>query len=221
MTAIASARSQPTAAHLIHARFAALTGAAFALVYLLGTASLNAPIGATDQKLVEFWSDSGNQRIAVFSMFCFMVAGLVFLVFMSHVRTALASAGDKASEIVFGSSLIFVALLAVSGAARGVIGVAAQAGKDPLPGPDILRYLPQVSYASGGLALVAGALAIGTTSWMIMRTGVFARWLAWLGFVAALAIVVCNVALIGVMAIPAMLFWALGMSFELWRTSKA
>ena len=78
MSALASDRIESTLARRLNGKVAALSGAAFALAYLIGTASLNAPLRGSDQKIVEFWSDSGNQTIAVISMYCFAIAGLVF-----------------------------------------------------------------------------------------------------------------------------------------------
>lgn len=225
MSALASDRIETTLVRPAPGKLAALSGAVFALAYLLGTASLNAPLKGSDQKIVQFWSDSGNQTVAVISMYCFAIAGLVFLVFMSHLRAFLAESGSastRLSEIVFGSGLVFVVLLFVSGVARGVIGFAAKSHwQQPVPGVDLLRYLPQMSYAAGGLALLAGAVTIATTSLMILRGAAFGRWLAWVGFVAAAIIVVANVFLAGVAVIPAMLIWALATSVAMWRTAAA
>jgi hypothetical protein len=223
MSSLASNRIHTSAVRATSRGAAAFTGIAFAVVYLLGTASLNAPHGGSDQKIVQWWSDSGHQTTAVVSMYLFAIAGLVFLVFLGHLRSFLASTGaasGRLSELVFGSSLVFVAMLFVSALGRGVIGFATKSGaKEPLPRVDLLRYFPQVSYAAGGLALLAASVAIATISWMILRNGPFGRWLAWLGFAVSLVIVVANGFLAGVLAIPAMLLWALATSIAMWRSA--
>ena len=144
-------------------------------------------------------------------------------VFMSNLRARLATrniASSKLSEVVFGSGLVFVVMLFVSGVARGVIGFGTKSHwSQRVPNADLLRYLPQISYAAGGLALLAAAVAITTTSLMIMRSGAFGRWLAWLGFVVSLVLVMANGLLAGVAVIPAMLIWALAASFAMWRSS--
>jgi hypothetical protein len=223
MSALASDHLEQTLVRSARGKAAGLSGIGFAIAYLIGTASLNAPLSGTDQKIVEFWSDGGNQTAAVISMYCFAIAGLLFLVFMSNLRARLA-AGDagstKLSEIVFSSGLVFVVMLFVSGVARGVIGFGTKSHwSQPVPNADLLRYLPQISYAAGGLALLAAAVAITTTSVLILRGGVFGRWLAWLGFVVSLVLVVANAFLAGVAVIPAMLIWALAASFAMWRSS--
>jgi hypothetical protein len=223
MSALASDHLEQTLVRSARGKAAGLSGIGFAIAYLIGTASLNAPLSGTDQKIVEFWSDGGTQTAAVISMYCFAIAGLLFLVFMSNLRARLATlntGSTKLSEIVFGSGLVFVVMLFVSGVARGVIGFGTKSHwSQPVPNADLLRYLPQVSYAAGGLALLAAAVAITTTSVMILRGGAFGRWLAWLGFVVSLVLVVANGLLAGVAVIPAMLIWALAASFAMWRSS--
>jgi hypothetical protein len=223
MSALASDHLEQTIVRSARGKAAGLSGIGFAIAYLIGTASLNAPLSGTDQKIVDFWSDGGNQTAAVVSMYCFAIAGLLFLVFMSSLRARLATldtGSTKLSEIVFGSGLVFVVMLFVSGVARGVIGFGTKSHwSQPVPNADLLRYLPQISYAAGGLALLAAAVAITTTSVMILRGGAFGRWLAWLGFVVSLVLVVANGLLAGVAVIPAMLIWALAASFAMWRSS--
>ena len=161
MSALASDHFEQTRVRSARGKAAGLSGIAFALAYLIGSASLNAPLRGSDQKIVEFWSDGGNQTAAVISMYCFAIAGLLFLVFMSNLRARLAerdTGSSKLSEIVFGSGLVFVVMLFVSGVARGVIGFGTKSHwSQPVPDADLLRYLPQISYAAGGLALLAAA----------------------------------------------------------------
>jgi len=81
----------------------------------------------------------------------------------------------------------------VAAASRGVIGFAIKSPGDneSLPGADTLRYLPQTGYAALGIGgMLAAAVAMVTTSWLIVRTAVFGRWLAWLGVATALVVVV-------------------------------
>jgi hypothetical protein len=207
-------------------RLGALAGLAFAILFLAGTAVLNIPLGAGDRKLVAWWADGGNQVTAIVSMYSFILAGLCFLAFLVQLRSRLLAAeggAGAATSLVLVSGTVFVAMLFVAAASRGVIGVAIKSpGMDEsLPGPDTLRYLPQTGYAALGAAgLLAAAVMIIASSWLILRTGVFGRWLAWLGAVAALLIVAANAALVGMLAIPVMLVWALATSAELWRGSR-
>jgi hypothetical protein len=210
-------------ARTIGGRLGALAGLAFAVLFLLGTAILNIPNGVSDQKLVAWWSESGNQLTAVVSMYGFLLAGLCFLAFLVALRSVLLAAEGGTgvlTSLVVASGAVFVAMLFVGAASRGAIGFALKSpgGNESLPGPDTLRYLPQTGYAAlGAGGLLAAAVAMGTTSVLIVRTAVFGRWLAWVGAVAALLVVAANAVLLGMIAIPAVLVWALATSVALWR----
>jgi hypothetical protein len=192
----------------------------------MGTATLNIPRGASDAKLVAWWADSGNQTTAIVSMYLFVVAGLCFLLFLTKLRLRLLAAEVGTGELtslVVASGAVFVAMLLVAAASRGVIGFAVKSPGDneSLPGADTLRYLPQTGYAALGIGgLLAAAVAMATTSWLILRTAVFGRWLAWLGAATALVIVVAAAALVGMLAIPAMLIWVLAVSVAMWRAPR-
>jgi hypothetical protein len=204
-------------------RIGAAAGTVFALCLFAGVAMLGIPRGATDQELVSWWSDRGNQATAVASMYLFVLAGLSFLVFLAKLRSRLLEAEGNAGELTslaFSSGVVFVAMLFVAAASRGVIGFAAlsPANDETLPGADTLRYLPQLGYALTGTAgLLSVALTAAVTSVLVFKTAVFGRWLAWLG-VAVVAVVAIAAALLSaVFAIPALLVWALATSVALAR----
>jgi hypothetical protein len=207
-------------------RLGPLAGLAFAFLFFMGTAMLDLPHGVSDEKMVAWWSDSGHQLTVVVSMYLFVIAGLCFLVFLAKLRSRLLAAeggtGELTSLVVAGG-VVFVAMLLVAAASRGGIGYAMKGPGDGelLPGADTLRYYPTIGYAVlGAGGLLAAAVAMATTSWLIFKTAVFGRWLAWVGAVAALLVVVANVALAGVLAIPAMLIWALATSVAMWRGAR-
>ena len=68
--------------------------------------------------------------------------------------------------------------------------------------------------------MLAAAVTIATTSWIIVRTAVFGHWLVWVGALAVILVVVASVALVGMLAIPAMLVWVLAMSVAMWRGAR-
>lgn len=204
-------------------RLGALAGLAFSFFFFMGTAMLDLPHGVSDREMVAWWSDSGHQLTTVVSMYFFVLAGLCFLVFLAKLRSRLLTAEGGTGELTslaVASGAVFVAMLFVAAAARGGIGFAIKSpvGNESLPGADTLRYFPTIGYAAlGAGGLLAAAVTIATTSWLIVRTAVFGRWLAWVGAAAALVIVLANVALSGVMVIPAMLVWTIATSVALGR----
>jgi hypothetical protein len=204
-------------------RLGALAGLGFSFFFFMGTAMLDLPHGVSNRELVAWWSESGHQLTTVVSMYFFVVAGLCFLVFLAKLRSRLLAAEGGSGELtslVVASGAVFVAMLFVAAAARGGIGFAIKSpvGDELLPGADTLRYFPSIGYAAlGAGGLLAAAVAMAATSWLIVRTAVFGRWLAWVGAAAALMIVLANIALSGVMVIPVMLIWTTATSVALWR----
>jgi hypothetical protein len=204
-------------------RIGALAGLAFAVCLFLGVAMLEIPDGATDQQLVAWWSDSANQMTAIASMYLFVLAGLCFLVFLVKLRSRLLEAEGGRGELTalaVAAGTVFVAMLFVAAASRGMIGfaVTSPATGEPLPDPSTLRYVPQLGYAITGTGgLLAAAVTMATTSAVIVRTAVFGRWLAWAGVAAAVAVIAASALLVGAFAIPALLLWTIAMSAALWR----
>ena len=222
MSEFAHGHTRPAAGRL-ETRVAALAGIASAVAFFLGVAVLDAPTKAADGELVRWWSSSSHQLAALVSMISFTLAGLLFLVFLAHLRTRLqvAEGGTGTlTTIVFSAGLLFVGTLFVAATARGVISYAVKspAAGEPLPSVDLLRYLPQISYVILGFCgLLSAALAIAVTSLLAFRTRVFGRPLAWFGVICAAGLVIANVMLIGVGAIPAMLLWTIATSVAIWR----
>lgn len=216
-------RTTPTAS-TAGSRIGALAGLAFALLLFVGIAMLDIPQSASDRELVAWWSDGGHQTTAVLSMYLFVLAGLCFLVFLVKLRSRLLAAegGDgQLTALVVVAGAVFVAMLFVAAASRGLVAFAVKspANDESLPGADTLRYAPQLGYAITGTGgVLAAALTIATTSWLTVRTSVFGRWLAWIGAVATLIVIVATALLSGIFAMPAIFVWTLATSLALWRT---
>jgi hypothetical protein len=228
MTATATLEIESASARsATRGRIGAVAGFVFALGLFAGVAMLELPKGATDSELVTWWSNSANQTSAVVSMYLFVLAGLSFLVMLVALRSRLAAAergSGELSSLVLASGVVFVAMLLVAAASRGVIGFAVKspANDETLPGADTLRYLPQIGYAVTGTAgMLAAALTMASTSLAIVSTAVFGRWLAWVGVVATAVVLVASALLSAVFAIPAVLVWALATSAALWRGKTA
>ncbi|MGI8926124.1 MAG: hypothetical protein ACR2HN_05680 [Tepidiformaceae bacterium] len=201
-------------------KLGAIAGLLFAVLLVVGLLLANGDSPSPDEPdaaHTEWWSDSGNQANALIGGYLTVLAGLAFLAFMTQVRARLLAREGGAGSLAtaaFGSGVVFVALLTGGVLAMVTTAGAVKFGDAPVPGADILRILPQLGF---GMILIGGGLtaafSIAAVSWSILRTGVFARWLAWLGFVCAILL------LFGVFFIPmiALPIWALAASVELWR----
>jgi hypothetical protein len=211
-------------------RVAALAGLGFAITLFLAVASVDMPKKKTDQQVLDWWSDSGHRAAATVSMYLVLAAGLAFAVFATRLRAHLrrAEGGPTApaaptpgTDLVHAAGLVFVALVFVAGALRGVIGAAVDFADEPLPGVDVLRFVPQLSATMLGVfAMAAAGCFIAAASWVIAHTGAFARWVAWLGVVAVVGIVAAGAAFVAAFAIPLVLIWVLAVSIQLWRAGS-
>ncbi len=204
---------------------AALAGVGFAILWFVSVASVDPQRSRTDQELLTWWSDSGNQDAMIVSMFAMLVAALVFLVFLVQLCHLLRSAGgigERWNGLVFGGGLGFVALISVTAFSRGLIAHAMRFEDEPLPGPDTLRYATAFSQAAMGLgAIPFVAIAIATASVIIVRSAVLARWLGWFGLVVAALTLVVVVLQVGALASPLIMLWTVAASFVLWRSRNA
>ncbi|MGI8926563.1 MAG: hypothetical protein ACR2HN_07950 [Tepidiformaceae bacterium] len=204
---------------------AALAGVGFAVLLFFSVAVVDPLREATDQELLTWWSDSGKQRDTIISMYAMLIAGPLFLVFLVQLCTRLRSAGQNAaswSGLVFGAGVAFVALIAVTAFSRGVVAQSIRFSDEPIPGPDTLRYATALSQAAFGLgAIPLATMAVAAASVIILRSGVLARWLGWLGIVVAAGSLVMAALLIGALASPLIELWVVAASFVIWRTRHA
>src|SRR4029079_15263782 len=116
--------------------------------------------------------------------------------------------------------VVFVAMVFVAATTRGVIGfsLASPTNHESLPGPDTLRFLPQIGYALAGTGMLAAAgLVMASTSCLVFTADAFGRWLRWTGFAGTAVVVAASVLLSAVFAIPAFLLWTVAASVALWR----
>jgi hypothetical protein len=203
----------------------ALAGVGFALLLFFSVFIVDPLRQATDQELLAWWSDSGKLRDNIISMYFLVLAAPLFLVFLAQLCRRLRSAGEPAESwtgLVFGAGVAFAALLSVTAFSRGVVAQSIRFSDEPIPGPDTLRYATALSQAAFSIGAVPFAtIAIAVSSVIIVRTGVLARWLGWLGLVVAAGSLILIAMLIGAFAIPLITVWTVATSFVIWRTRDA
>jgi hypothetical protein len=208
----------------INQRLAGICAIAFAVLFFVGVTLPGLPDYKATKKypdpaahLTSFYASHGNRTRLVVAAYVMALAGLVFLVFLSHLRDRLRRAEGEAGAsggLVFGAGAVFVAMSYAGSAAWASIAGDLIFGKQRQPSPDVAGFIPQLGYP---LVLIFGmfaaALAVAVTSMSALRTGVFPRWLAYLGFVAAVAM------LFSVVFIPMLLFvvWMIAVGITLLR----
>jgi hypothetical protein len=147
---------------------------------------------APEQEIADYLADSDNHTRNIIGAYMWTVGGLAFLWFLTGFRSMLRGAeGDTGalSNLAFGAGAAFTAVWMVSAAAYAAVAFAIELRDAPVSDPDFVRVLP----AMGGLLLLlgggfAGILFLLAASVVIFQTEVLPRWLAWLGIVAAIAL---------------------------------
>ncbi len=112
----------------------------------------------------------------------------------------------------------FTATLLVSAALRGVVGHLVKGQDEPLPNVDVLRYSTALNYTVLGVA-VMGTFALLAISMgvLVLRTGVVARWAAFVSLGCGVVVLGAVAVLMGAFSIPVALLWALCISAAIWR----
>jgi hypothetical protein len=195
-------------------RLAAGAGVAFAVLLFVSVSAFSAPRAATDAELTAWWSDAANLHSVVLSTFSYLGAGLCFLVFAGYLQARLRAVAPASfgTAVIGMAATAFVTIMALTGSmgalARGIL-----IDNEPLPGPDLLRYLPQIRYtALGAFALPVAGLLIAATSYLILRHGGLPAWTGWLGVLSVIVILGTTALYIGQYAIPVLMLWVLCVS---------
>lgn len=147
-----------------------------------------------------------------------MFAGVFFLWFIGGVRSRLALGSDpgaRVARIAYAGGVVSVAMLWLSALVLGAVPLAKGfGGKAVLTTGDVPRFFAQLGYAALVIGAMFGAIVlIDATSVLILRTRVLPSWLAWLGFVCAIILLLSPVFI----PMVALLIWVLAASYCLWR----
>lgn len=198
-------------------RWAPLGGIIFIVLMVVGVGLLgdHPDPDAPDDEITKYLGDSGNLQRNIIGAYAWVLAGIGFLLFLTHLRSVLRSAEGGTgtlSNLGFGAGLIFTALLMASGATIAGVAAAVEFRDAPDIDPDFMRVLPQMGY---GMLLLGGGFAaivlVLTTSVIGLQTGVFPQWLSWLGILAAIVLIFAIIFL----PMIALLIWVLAVSIVL------
>jgi hypothetical protein len=175
-------------------RWAPIGGIAFVALMVVGSFLIfDVPeADAPEQEIADYLADSDNLSRNIMGGYLWGIGAVAFLWFLTRLRSDLrrAEGGTGAlTTLVFGAGVVFAAVWLVSAAITASVAFAVELNDAPVSDPDLVRVLPSM----GGLVLLlgggfAGALLLLAVSGAIFRTDVFPRWLAWLGIVAAIAL---------------------------------
>ena len=171
-------------------RAAAIAGILFSVLLITSLVLIRLSIPA-DPRDAGTWL-AGNMRPVDLALNLLPFAGIAFLWFMGVVRDRLGEHEDRFFATVFlGSGLLFLAMLFASAAMAGGIVIAYGASPTALVGSEAYAFARAVTFVTLNTYAIkmAGVFMISTCT-LFLRTKVTPRWMALLGYVLALVLLV-------------------------------
>jgi hypothetical protein len=167
-------------------RAAAVAGILFSVLLLTSLTLIRISVPADPQAAGDWLSNSSNKVNLALNLLPF--AGIAFLWFIGVVRDRLGEHEDRFFATVFlGSGLLFLAMLFTSAAVAG--GIISMFGATPgmLIESGIYTFGRTLTYEIMNVYALkmAGVFMISTCT-LSLRTGIFPRWMAFLGLALAL-----------------------------------
>ena len=188
---------------------AEVAGVAYAVLAITGLVLLwrTPELSMSSDELTEWYGDTGHQAELIMGLNAVSISAIAFLWFVAVIRRRLGEHEDRFFGTVFiGSSIVFVGIWLVGAAAIAAPAVALNLVDD---GSISQASATQSLGVGGGLLLVVAprlqAVFVLTVSNLIVRSRFLPSWLAYVGFVVGL----------GMMVTP-LVTRPIGIAFPLW-----
>jgi hypothetical protein len=132
--------------------------------------------------------DPARRRVITFAIHLVPVAGIAFLWFIGVLRNRLGKLEDQFFATVFlGSGLMFVACLFAAGSIAGAFLEQMRSQTGTPPNMEIYEFERRLSRAFVNIfAVKMAAVFMFSTCTIALRTAIFPRWIAFLGFACGL-----------------------------------
>jgi drug/metabolite transporter (DMT)-like permease len=178
---------------IVSARLGGICAVLFVVLMVVGvTLGFDQPDNdAADQEWIDYVNDDGKLVMNLIGGYLLVIAGVLFLVFLvaMYQRMRAAESSDSGLPLVMLVTGVGWALgLMIGAIIIEVIPGGTKLGSATPATPETARWLPQIGFA---VILVAGALCAAAMSavmsGLILRTKAMPVWLAYFGFLAALA----------------------------------
>jgi steroid 5-alpha reductase family enzyme len=89
---------------------------------------------------------------------------------------------------------------------------------EPLPSVDVLRFATAFNYTLlGQFGMAVLAMCILAVSVVVLRTGVFGRWLGYVGCLCSTVMILSVLAQYGALTTPLAILWSLCLAVAIWR----
>ena len=180
-----------THAQLKTPKAAAIAGIAFSLLLLLILWLLRTSIPA-DPLEPGAWLATDTRAVTV-ALNLVPFAGVAFLWFIGVLRDRLGQLEDRFfASVFFGSALLFLAMLFAAAAVIGAVMLVASISEpNELISSATFRFARAVSYIIVNVyAIKMAAVFMISTSTVVIRTGIAPRWIAFLGLLLAVILLI-------------------------------
>lgn len=169
---------------------AGVAGLVFAALFVIALVLLRTvPIyDAGDQAVIDWFASGGDTAIVIAALYCIPLAGVMFLWFVAVIRDQIGEREDQFfSTVFFGSGLLFVALLFVEAAVAGSLVVGVRYLEQDPPTAESVGLIRSLAYTvMFAMATRAAAVFMIATATVGLRSGVFPRRFAIVGYVIGL-----------------------------------
>jgi hypothetical protein len=186
-------------------RAGAIAGIVFSILLIISLVLIRVSVPASPVDAGMWLSSSGTSVRLALNLLPF--AGIGFLWFIGVVRDRMGAQEDRFFATVFlGSGLLFLAMIFASFAVAGGLMMAYRAIPGKLMDYGIYTFARTVAYQFGSVYALrmAGVFMISTCT-LAIRTGMFPRWMAFLGYALAVLLLLS----------PGRLYWA-PLVFPVW-----
>jgi len=170
-------------------RAAGIAGIVFSVLFIISLVLVRISVPANPQEAGEWLS--GDGRTVSLALHLLPFAGIAFLWFIGVLRDRLGAYEDRFFATVFlGSGLLFLAMLFASAAVAAGIMMAYGMTPGKLMESGTYTFGRTVVYQIINVYAVkmAGVFIISTCT-LSIRTGIFPRWMAFLGYALALLLI--------------------------------
>jgi hypothetical protein len=172
-------------------RAAGIAGLLFAALFIGSLLLLRGQpdAGSTAAEIERWYLGHDANRIGIIGLYLVPFSGIAFLWFIAVIRSHVGDREDQFFATVFlGSGLLFVAMLFAAAATASAPLASVKFQHAPLPGPDEIGFARALAYTLLYVyAVRVAAVFVITVSTIGLRTGSMPRWLAVVGYVIAVA----------------------------------
>jgi hypothetical protein len=171
-------------------RAAAIAGILFSLLYIVVIILIRSAVPEKPGEVGD-WLSTGWKTVTL-ALNLLPFAGIAFLWFIGVIRDRLGEHEDRFfATVFFGSGLLFLAMLFASAALAGGILTMYGASPDILIQSGIYTFGRMVTYELMNVyTLKMAGVFMMSLSTLALRTGIAPRWMAYLGFVLAIFLII-------------------------------